>query len=152
MAAWRTDKQKKKIIADYVQLGNYSAAARLNGVSRNTVKKIVMGNAEVAEMCQQKKEENSAAILAHMEQRSEKVCGILDKMLEALDDEQKLHKTGAQALATSMGILIDKFLMTPQEAARVKAQIASLRGEDAHTQQDGDDPITKSIKEHFGEG
>lgn len=39
MAARLTDKQKKKIIADYVQLGSYNATAKVNGVSLNTVKK-----------------------------------------------------------------------------------------------------------------
>ena len=33
-----------------------------NGVSLNTVKKIVQGNADIAEMCNQKKEHNTAAV------------------------------------------------------------------------------------------
>ena len=39
MAARLTDKQKKKIIADYVELGSYNAVAKIHGVSRQTVKK-----------------------------------------------------------------------------------------------------------------
>ncbi len=49
MAAHLTDKQKKKIIADYIQLGSYNAAAKLNGVSRNTVKAIVLADSETAD-------------------------------------------------------------------------------------------------------
>ena len=70
MAARLTDKQKKKIIADYVQLGSYNATAKVNGVSLNTVKKIVQGNADIAEMCNQKKEQNTADILDYMFARS----------------------------------------------------------------------------------
>lgn len=61
MAARLTDKQKKKIVADYVELGSYNATAKLNGVSLNTVKHIVQANAEIAEMCNQKKEETPPA-------------------------------------------------------------------------------------------
>ena len=50
MAARLTDKQKKRIIADYVELGSYNATAKAHGVSLNTVKKIVQNNAEIAEM------------------------------------------------------------------------------------------------------
>lgn len=40
MAARLTDKQKKKIVADYVELGSYNATAKRNGVSDGTVKRI----------------------------------------------------------------------------------------------------------------
>lgn len=152
VAARLTDRQKKKIIADYIELGSYSAAAKINGVSRNTVKAVVNANPGTAGKCRQKKEENTAAVLAHMEAKNKKACDIMDKMLDALDDEQKLKKTGAQSLATALGILIDKFLCTPLEMEKLKAQTASLRGEDGHTLQAGDDPITQSLKEHFKGG
>ena len=50
MAARLTDRQKKKIVADYAQLGSCNAVAKLNGCSPNTVKKIVHNNADIAEM------------------------------------------------------------------------------------------------------
>lgn len=55
MAARLTDRQKKKILADYVQLGSYNATAKVNGCSLNTVKKFVQENADIAELCNQKK-------------------------------------------------------------------------------------------------
>ena len=58
-----TDRQRKKIIADYVQLENYSAVARLHGVTRNTVKAIVLADKETAEKCRLKKAENTVAVL-----------------------------------------------------------------------------------------
>ena len=50
-----TDKQKKKIIADYTNNTNYSETARINNVSRNTVKYIVLNCDDFAQKCQQKK-------------------------------------------------------------------------------------------------
>ncbi len=67
MAARLTDKQKKKIIADYVQLGSYNAAAKLNGVSNHTVKKVVSEAPETSKKLQQKKEQNTADVIAYME-------------------------------------------------------------------------------------
>ena len=48
MAARLTDRQKKKIIADYIQLESYNAVGRMNDVSPNTVKNIVKGNEDIA--------------------------------------------------------------------------------------------------------
>ena len=48
MAARLTDIHKKKIIADYVECGSYNETARMNGVSRNTVKNIIMEDKENA--------------------------------------------------------------------------------------------------------
>ena len=57
MAARLTDRQKKKILADYVQTNNYCATAKINGVSATTVKNIVLANAEIVGKCEQKKED-----------------------------------------------------------------------------------------------
>lgn len=109
MAARLTDKQKKKIIADYVQIGRYSATAKLNGVSRNTVKAIVIGNAEIANKCQQKKEENTADILDYMESQKNDVCEFLRLAMEQLKNSEKLEKAQLQQIATTMAIVIDKY-------------------------------------------
>ena len=49
MAARLTDKQKKKIVADYLELGSYNATAKRNNVSDTTVKRIVLFFLEIAE-------------------------------------------------------------------------------------------------------
>lgn len=109
MAARLTDKQKKKIIADYVELGSYNATAKANGVSLNTVKKIVQGNSDIAEMCNRKKEENSHDILAYMESKKDIVCQILDKGLMVLNNEGKLREATPSQITTALGTLIDKW-------------------------------------------
>ena len=63
MAARLTDKQKKKIVADYVELGSYNATAKLNGVSLNTVKHIVQANAEIASMLQKETDDTLDKVL-----------------------------------------------------------------------------------------
>ena len=111
MAARLTDKQKKKIIADYVQLGSYNATAKVNGVSLNTVKKIVQGNADIAEMCNEKKEQNTVDILAYMESQKGIVCEILEKGLAALNSPEKLAEASPSQITTALGTLIDKWAM-----------------------------------------
>ena len=51
-----TDRQKKKIIADYVQLQSYARTAKLNDVAESTVRKIVKDNPKCADLCALKKE------------------------------------------------------------------------------------------------
>lgn len=114
MAARLTDKQKKKIIADYVQLGSYNATAKANGVSLNTVKKIVQGNADIAEMCNQKKEENTADILSKMEERKDKVCEIIDLYLDELLNIDQFKNLSPNQLTTALGTLIDKWGLIAQ--------------------------------------
>ena len=111
MAARLTDKQKKKIVADYVQLGSYNATAKVNGVSLNTVKKIVQGNADIAEMCNEKKEQNTVDILAYMESQKGIVCDILEKGLAALNSPEKLAEASPSQITTALGTLIDKWAM-----------------------------------------
>ena len=109
MAARLTDKQKKKIIADYVQLGSYRAAARLNKVSDGTVKRVVEECGEIEQKFAQKKEENTAEILDYMERQKIGVCEILDICLNELKNPQKIEAAGMREIATTMAILIDKY-------------------------------------------
>lgn len=111
MASRLTDKKKKKIIADYVQLENYSAVGKLNGVSPNTVKNIVKANAEIAKQFEQKKKENTADVLEYMDGKKDIVCEIVGKVLDVLNDEEKLKNASPSQLTTAVGTLIDKWTM-----------------------------------------
>ena len=109
MAARLTDRQKKKIIADYLELGSYAATARKNNVSDKTVKAVVMADPEFARKSEQKKEQNTADILDYMESQREDVCRVLGICLSELKKPARYEKTSAQQIATTMAILIDKY-------------------------------------------
>ena len=69
-----TDKQKKKIIADYVQLQNYTKTAKLNGVSDTTVKRLIStAPSEMLKKVEQKKEQNTLEMLDYMDSKKERV-------------------------------------------------------------------------------
>lgn len=110
MASRLTDKQKKDIIADYVETGSYNATAKRFGVALNTVKKICTQNAGIAQKCKQKKEQNTADMLAYMDSRKSQAQGIIDKYLEKLADPNKLENATLSQIATAMGIVVDKFM------------------------------------------
>lgn len=129
MAKHLTGKQKKQIIADYATLGNYSEVARKHNVSRTTVKNVVMADTESFEKFHQKKEQNTADILKFMENQKENVCNIISLYLSALQDSKRLDRASVQSIATSLGIVIDKFTGTATELEKLKAEIAKLRGE-----------------------
>ena len=131
MAARLTDKQKKKIIADYVQLGSYNAVAKLNGVSLNTVKRIVQTqNADFAEKCNQKKEENTADVLSYMDKQKAAVCEIIGIYLTALKDPEKVEQATLNQITTALGTLVDKWAMVSGSSgteAKEDGLSASLR-------------------------
>lgn len=133
MAARLTDKQKKKIIADYVQSGSYNAAAKMNGVSHQTVKRVIDKSPETSKKIQQKKEENTAEILEYMERQKSGVCEILDICLNELKNPEKYAKVPPQQIATTMAILIDKY--------------TADYGKAADTQSTEYDALTASLKE-----
>lgn len=116
MASRLTDKQKKKIIADYAESGSYRATAKKFGVSDMTVKRLCKSDVELLQKVAQKKEQNTADMLAYMDSRKEQAKGIIDSYLEALADPEKLEKTPIQQIATAMGIVVDKFVTQPTES------------------------------------
>ncbi len=111
MAARLTDRQKKKILADYVQTNNYCATAKINGVSATTVKNLVRANADIVEKCEQKKQENTTDVLDYMDSQKDLVCQIIKKGLEALNDQDKLAQATPSQITTAIGTLIDKWTM-----------------------------------------
>lgn len=109
VAARLTDKQKKKIVADYVQLGSYNAVSKIHGVSATTVKNIVLKSADIVKKCEEKKEQNTADILDYMEGQRNDVCKVLGICLSELKKAERYEKTPPQQIATTMAILIDKY-------------------------------------------
>lgn len=110
MAARLTDKQKKKIVADYLETESYNATAKRNGVCGQTVRRIVEESQDFSENLKQKKEENTADILAYMESKRQEVCGIIDIGLSVLPGKIKDARTASE-VTTALGTLIDKFTM-----------------------------------------
>lgn len=107
-----TDKQKKKIIADFVENNNYSETARMNSVSEYTVRKLCKdsNNKEIKEKIEQKKEENTKSMLEMITETNNKRLQVISKLVNAIDDKaDKVDAfTNVKDLASAYGILIDK--------------------------------------------
>ena len=110
-----TDKQKKKIIADYMENGNYRETARINIVAVDTVRRIILknkNNQDFVKKSTEKKEENTKDILEYMDNIAEKQKKIIDLSLEVL--EQKLSNpdlfTNIRDVAIVYGTIFDKSL------------------------------------------
>ena len=136
MAARLTDRKKKKIIADYLELGSYNATAKKNGVCGQTVRRVIEGSQEFAENLQRKKDENTADIIAYMESQREAVCKIIETGLRVLPEKIENAKTATE-VTTALGTLIDKW--TGKEGAALRDT-------------GDDDPITKAMREAFDRG
>ena len=130
MAARLTDKKKKKIVADYLESGSYRATAKKNGVSDNTVKRIVIDCGDFEQKVAQKKEQNTVDILAYMESQKGIVCEILQKGLAALNSPEKLAEASPSQITTALGTLIDKWAMIsggPSDNGKEEELSKSLR-------------------------
>lgn len=137
MAPRLTDIQKKKILADYAERQNYSEVARINGVSDKTVKRIVCECPEISRKVEQKKEENTLAMLEYMDKRKTQAQAILDIYLEAMSDPDRISQAPLSQLATSFGIVVDKFMPKGTSGFAVNRE---------------DDPITTALKEAAQDG
>ena len=133
MAARLTDKQKKKIVADYLECQSINLAAKKNGVSWDSAKKALEEAGEIEKKLEQKKQENTADILAYMESQRGVVCEIIEKGLTALNDPDKLASASPAQITTALGTLIDKWVPKGQP----------IVGKD----QVEDDDLSKSLKE-----
>ena len=116
-------RKRKKIVADYVALGSYAAAARINGVAPNSVKRIVAAEPEIARLCAQKKEQDTQDVLAYMGKQSDLVCDIIGKGLTALADEDKLAAANPAQITTAIGTLIDKWTMVRDRQTQSGVQV-----------------------------
>ena len=114
MAKRLTDKDKKKIIADYMENQNYSETARINNVGVNTVKRLVLSqdNEEMARKSKEKKEENTKDILEYMDSKVEDQKEIINLTMQAL--KEKLSNPdilmSVKDIATVYGVIVDKAL------------------------------------------
>lgn len=142
-----TDKQRKEMISDRAEGMSYRQLAERYGTSVTTVKRTLAKNPEVSQKVTQKKESNTADILAHMDEKRDTVNEIIDKALDVLNDKEKLSRTGPMQLATMLGIVIDKFTGTRAAVEKLKAEAAKTRGADPMAVED--DPITKALKEEL---
>ena len=107
-----TDKQKKKIIADYVDNGNYSETARINGVNKSTVQRLISNNQEVQQKAQEKKEENTQDMLQYLESKKEDKKRVIELCFKALEDKLASPDmfTSVRDIAMVYGVIVDKDL------------------------------------------
>ena len=134
MANKITDKQKKKIVADYLELQSVNAAAKRNNVSWKKAKEAIQEDEELTKKLEQKKEENTADVFAYMDSKRDEVCEIISVGLEVLPEKIREAKTATE-VTTALGTLIDKWAPKGQP----------LNGKDVE-----DDPITKALKGKYG--
>lgn len=107
-----TDKQKKKIVADYIESQNYTQTGIKNKVDTETVRRIVKADKDFARKSEEKKEKDTKDILEYMDDIKEKQKRIIDLSLQALEDKLESPDmfTNVKDIATVYGVIFDKAL------------------------------------------
>lgn len=106
MAPRLTDKQKKRIISDYVNIGSYNTVGKMHGISATTVKNVVLKNSETVGLCEQKKKQNTMDMLEFLETRKQKTQDIIDQLLDCMPE--KIPRASLVQIVTAYGVLVDK--------------------------------------------
>lgn len=125
MGAHLTDRQKKKIIADRIEGMSLRRIAAKYGVTEYAVRKTIKDNPDIAQKIAKKKEQNTLDMIEFLDSQKTSAQEFVLLAMQYLKDPEKLNKAGAQALATAMGIVIDKFMPVEkkQETDAVKVII-----------------------------
>ena len=116
-----------KILADYTLEGSYRAAARKNGVSPDTVRRIVRENPEMVKAADTQKNARARDLMSYMQGKADTVCDIIDNGLGVLSDPERMKEAKLRDIATMMAILIDKWSMINamcQDKAPVQVELA----------------------------
>ena len=128
MAQRRIEQERRmKILADYTLQGSYRAAARKNGVSPDTVRRIVRENPDMVKVADTQKNARARDLMSYMQGKADTVCDIIDNGLGVLSDPERMKEAKLRDIATMMAILIDKWSMINamcQDKAPVQVELA----------------------------
>ncbi|MBQ8793942.1 MAG: hypothetical protein IJZ63_04265 [Clostridia bacterium] len=103
------DKVKKQIIAEAVAGSSSRAIAAKYGVSYTTVLRLIRKESDFKNKVEAQHAENTASVLAFMDSQKNDVCELIKKLLDAMNDPKKIANMSLVQLATTMGIVIDKY-------------------------------------------
>lgn len=122
-----SDKEKKKIIARYIELQNYRACSREFGIGESTIRKIVKSNPDITSKCAKKREQNSKEMIEFLDTEKGRAQELLVSIMNEMGNRSKLERAGIKDLATAFGIIVDKFVMlSPQQTERGNELLQSL--------------------------
>lgn len=127
-----TDKQKKRIIADYIDCQNYREVARKHNRSYETIRRVVNSDKTLCKKVTEKKEQNTLDTLEYIMSLKEKKQRILNKLLNAIEekatDTDNKIKQNTKDLATAYGIILDKDMkiLELQRGSSANPQLAKV--------------------------
>lgn len=107
-----SDKQKKFIIAERVEGASLRVLAKKYNVTTTTIQRVLKSDADLLQKVTEKKEENTRVVLSYMDSHKQEVCTLIGALLKELKKPDRIATAPFRELATTMGILIDKFTAT----------------------------------------
>lgn len=126
MAKRLTDRQKKKVIADYASCENYAEVSRKHGISRDTVKRVVQGDPQSAVIATQKREQNTLDMLAYLDSKQSEAQLFIDVCMAEMLTPGRLKNARVSEITTAMGTVIDKFTKSSQLNENALAKLDKL--------------------------
>lgn len=115
---------------DYIEMKNYSAAGRKNGVSASTVRRAVSENKQLYTVLCDKLGEKRFSIEKYLKGKREMIMEIAEKCLDILNDDDKLRSATVPQLTSAVATIMEKLL--PEEESE---------------QEYSSDPLSESLME-----
>lgn len=104
-----TDRQKKKIVADYAEYGNFSEVARVNKIAIDTAKRVVRSDVDTLKIVKYHQDKNKLDMLEYMDTKVDMVQRFIDLAIVELSKPEKLEKARLSEITTAVGTMIDKW-------------------------------------------
>lgn len=106
-----TDRQKKNIVALYVNGESMRSIASKYKVAPSTIKRVIDRSEDAKQLATLKKEENTQDMLAFLDTQQDKAKKVVETYLDAMLNPEMVKKASPNQLSTALGTVIDKFTM-----------------------------------------
>jgi transposase-like protein len=116
-----TDKERKKIIADYIECGSYSAVAKKYKVAASTIKRICDGDPQTQKNATIQKQRNTMDVLAYMESKKDLACEFIGKALTAMANDEKLAGANVNQIANALKTIAELWIPSGNQIEEKRA-------------------------------
>lgn len=109
-----TDKERKRVVAEYVESGNLRATAKKFGITAKAVQYIVDNSPEYAALYRKMREREADELLAYMSTKFSDIKKFIDNyMIELIKPEtmERMARTNMVGATVVLGTLLDKVAM-----------------------------------------
>jgi DNA replicative helicase MCM subunit Mcm2 (Cdc46/Mcm family) len=109
-----TEKERRMVVAKYLEAGTYTAAANFAGITQKAARQIIENEPDFMKLYQKQREQEAKQLFGFLSAKSKKFIRFCDIYFDVLTDEtiiRDLARRDLGKLATVFAINADKFVL-----------------------------------------